>query len=502
MVVSPVETDASQSVQYSDGQPTCSGQILTPEESIALDRWWYGPDVPPDPQFDLGQPAIEVVLRWAARHGLLLYKGLPGDKHPMKHHPWGKGCQDLNREGKCRCWVMWDGKGPALIRVPRHMGVLDEDGPEAAVLTDSMKLPPHFAIRSRTSGGIKRFGFVAGGVRRAIRIRPDFDLIGNPDGKCVWVKIWDDTGYDVIGESDAVPEWPESVISLAAPAGGRRRRKKRRGRSSAIANGSGDLPPTGKLVADGIPVGRQDDWLTRVAAREARAQWEARHVFDEDQITATLARIALASEQDDSDRWTLEQLREKAQSAIRFITNQAETEPAVQQDAQVKVAAASPDGDAVTDSHFAPRFVVEVLRGRYCWVRGWGWMAYREARRGESAAPLVRPDDEEIGELARRGCSGQYEAFLGDNPNPAAQHEEVAEQLSESHVKAVVSLAAGVVPGHAAEFDAHPDLLNCANCVVDLRTGRRWTTTRRSCSPRPPGSITCPGPPTRTGTRP
>ena len=45
-------------------------------------------------------------------------------------------------------------------------------------------------------------------------------------------------------------------------------------------------------------------------------------------------------------------------------------------------------------------------------------------------------------------------------------------QLSEHHVRAVVSLAAGIeIKRDMAEFDRHPDLLCCANCVVDLRTG-------------------------------
>ena len=68
MPVSAVETDAPRSVHYAVGQPACSGRIVTPEESIAVDRWMYGPDAPPDPQFDPEKPAREVVLRWAAHH--------------------------------------------------------------------------------------------------------------------------------------------------------------------------------------------------------------------------------------------------------------------------------------------------------------------------------------------------------------------------------------------------------------------------------------------------
>ena len=481
ITVSAVETDAPRGVQYADDEAESCGRILGFEESVAAGRWFYGPDAPPDPQFDPMRPSREQILRWARWHGLTLYQGRPGAKHPRKHHcdpgckwacsppcarkhrhHWCAGCPErVKREDKCRCFIMWSGKGPALIRVPQHMAVLDEDGPAAAVLTASMNLPPHFAIRSRTTGGIKRFGFIAGGVRRAVRIRDDFDLIGNPDSKCVWVKIWDDAGYDIISQSDAVPEWPEPVTSLAAPAGGRRRGKKRGRQPSASTAGGDELPPTGMLVAGGIPYGRQEDWLFRVADRLAREQWLQRREFDEDQITGTLIAIARASEQDDSDPWTSAQLRDKARSAIEFITRETQMETAE--------AGARSDGDAVTDSHLAGRFAAEVLRGRYCWVTGSGWLAWR----GDRWSRLGK-DDRSVVELAREWVLAQYQAFLdeaGPGKDIASGSKAWLQQLSKQHVRAVAELAEGIVQHDASEFDAHPDLLNCANGVADLRTG-------------------------------
>ena len=278
-----------------------SGTTAETAGDISVARWWYGPDVPPDPEFDPGGNARDQIPRWAARHGLTLYQGWPGNKHPRKHHPQPGSCPEAGPEGLCRCFVMWGGTGPALIRVRQHMAVLDEDSSAAGELTAPMGLPPHFAIRSRSSGGVKRFGFISGGVRRAIRVvddKYDLDLIGNPDGRCVWLKLWDDTGYDLISQTDAVPEWPAAVAGLAGggghggvitgPAGGARR---------AEADGADDLPATAMLVAEGIPYGRQDDWLKSIAAREARTQHLLRHEFDEDKITATLAAIIRASEQ-------------------------------------------------------------------------------------------------------------------------------------------------------------------------------------------------------------
>ena len=111
MPVSAVETDAPRSVHYAVGHPACSGRIVTPEESIAVDRWMYGPDAPPDPQFDPVKPAREVVLRWAAHHGLLLYKGRPGDKHrPARWRGWTVTCPNSprpNLRSRARQFLAW-----------------------------------------------------------------------------------------------------------------------------------------------------------------------------------------------------------------------------------------------------------------------------------------------------------------------------------------------------------------------------------------------------------
>lgn len=127
-------------------------------------------------------------------------------------------------------------------------------------------------------------------------------------------------------------------------------------------------------------------------------------------------------------------------------------------------------GDAqaepITDSHLAERLAGEVLAGSYCWARGLGWMAWRGDR--WAAAP-----DQEVREVARAWMVGQYQQFLdeADEAEIAAQGRAWLTQLSQFHVKAVVTLAEGIVLRDAADFDTYPDLLNCANGVVDLRTG-------------------------------
>jgi len=128
--------------------------------------------------------------------------------------------------------------------------------------------------------------------------------------------------------------------------------------------------------------------------------------------------------------------------------------------------------EPVTDSHLASDFAAEALRDRYCWVAGWGWMAYREARNRERRGTRwFRTDDKDMAELARTWLLGTYELASTSDLDKGAMKAWMA-QLSEHHVRSVVSLAAGIVKRDMAEFDRHPDLLCCANCVLDLRTGK------------------------------
>ena len=353
MTVSIPETIAPGSVRDADDEAESCGRILSPEEDIAVARWLWGPDAQPDPLFDPAGDSRQQVIRWAVRHGLVLYRGLPGAKYPEKYH-CDPGCdrecspectkrhqhhtcelcpERAKPEDKCRCFrfFMRGDDGSILFRLPSWMLVLDEDGSEAAPVVAGLSLPPHFAIRSRSSGGVKRILFLPGGVRRSIRplaAEIPLDVLGNPDSRFIWVKIWDDAGYDVISTSQALPDCPESVLELLTSRGKDTAVSGKHHGGAASLNGSGDLPSTPQLVADGIPHGCQDDWLTKVALREARIQHLAGRALDEDQITGTLIAIARASEQDEDDPWLEAQLRGKARSAISFIRGEVEAEDA------------------------------------------------------------------------------------------------------------------------------------------------------------------------------
>jgi P4 family phage/plasmid primase-like protien len=130
--------------------------------------------------------------------------------------------------------------------------------------------------------------------------------------------------------------------------------------------------------------------------------------------------------------------------------------------------------EEITDSHLADQFAAAVLAGKFCWVSGWGWMAYRQARNRERrGSRWYRTDDKEMTDLARTWLLSTYEAVKEDNPKLSAGEKKAwRSQLAGRHVKEVLSLAAGVrgIRRDIAEFDTHHDLLNCANGVLDLRT--------------------------------
>jgi putative DNA primase/helicase len=135
-------------------------------------------------------------------------------------------------------------------------------------------------------------------------------------------------------------------------------------------------------------------------------------------------------------------------------------------------AAGGESGDAITDSHLAEQFAAEMLQGSYCWVSGWGWMAYREARgRERRGARWFRTDDKDVFELTRMWLRAAFDEFVGNDPDKGTKKAWLA-HLGGRHVREVASLAAGIVKRDMAEFDTHPDLLNCGDCVLDLRTGQ------------------------------
>ncbi len=110
------------------------------------------------------------------------------------------------------------------------------------------------------------------------------------------------------------------------------------------------------------------------------------------------------------------------------------------------------------------------LEPAYRWSSGLGWMHWT-GKRWESVHDAVAIDE------ARLWCVGQYGAALqlhAKDPQSSDAGQVVSEwkrYLHVTRVEALVKFTKGILLVDASDFDGHPDLLNCGNGVVDLRTG-------------------------------
>ncbi|MET8987739.1 phage/plasmid primase, P4 family [Nonomuraea wenchangensis] len=123
----------------------------------------------------------------------------------------------------------------------------------------------------------------------------------------------------------------------------------------------------------------------------------------------------------------------------------------------------------VSDSVLADLAASSVLRGRWRWCVGLGWLQWDGQRWA------VR-DDVLVSEVVRQFLAAQFGKKVeeqGANLNPK-RLQELQALLSASKVRNVTTLARGIdgISTLADQLDANPDLLNTPSGVVDLRTGK------------------------------
>jgi P4 family phage/plasmid primase-like protien len=126
---------------------------------------------------------------------------------------------------------------------------------------------------------------------------------------------------------------------------------------------------------------------------------------------------------------------------------------------------------AMTDAVLSERFAREVLEGYYCWASGLGWMQWDSKRWLPVGVATVREEcrlwvmrkTQEAGAAVSSGDS------ITDNLNRANSWWKIQ---AKSRIEAITELAKGIIQVSSGRFDADPDLLNAANGVVDLRTGK------------------------------
>lgn len=134
-----------------------------------------------------------------------------------------------------------------------------------------------------------------------------------------------------------------------------------------------------------------------------------------------------------------------------------------------ELARAAPKDAAFSDAYLTDTMCDESLTGRFLWAKGLGWMRYDGVRWAES-------DDAQVVEEIRLWAMGHWDEILelhkkDQSSAVRAQMEGWRQLLQSSRLRALAGLAKGPLHAEASDFDPDPDLLNCPNGVVDLRTG-------------------------------
>lgn len=117
----------------------------------------------------------------------------------------------------------------------------------------------------------------------------------------------------------------------------------------------------------------------------------------------------------------------------------------------------------LSDAHVSELLVDRVLRGKYCWAAGLGWMRW-------DGRKWLRTTPEDVIEQSRLFANTLVAEAVARKSDPD-KIRAYTRRLSAGAVRAAADLAKGQLLIDAAKFDQHPDLLNVANGVVDLRTG-------------------------------
>jgi putative DNA primase/helicase len=119
------------------------------------------------------------------------------------------------------------------------------------------------------------------------------------------------------------------------------------------------------------------------------------------------------------------------------------------------------DQDRLEDAYLAKTVAERALRGRYVWCFELGWMGYRGGVWRHVA-------DDHVVERVRVDMIKQFEQEARDHAL-GGRLKELARLLATGKIRSVAGLCRGILEITADKFDAHPDLLNVGNGVIDLR---------------------------------
>lgn len=134
----------------------------------------------------------------------------------------------------------------------------------------------------------------------------------------------------------------------------------------------------------------------------------------------------------------------------------------------------APEAPGARDASFSDAFLTdtvceEALDGSFLYSGGLGWMRYE-------GAVWAHVNEAAVVEQIRLWAKSHWENVLEEYKRDQSRDVKARVDgwkmvLTSGRLKALASLARGPLLCDAREFDAHPDLLNCPNGVVDLRTG-------------------------------
>lgn len=133
-----------------------------------------------------------------------------------------------------------------------------------------------------------------------------------------------------------------------------------------------------------------------------------------------------------------------------------------------------PEIEGARDASFSDAFLTdtvcaEALSGSFLYSGALGWMRYEGSVWAHVNEAAVI---EEVRQWAKTHWEDVLQEYKRDQSRDVkARVEGWRQALTSGRLKALASLARGALLCDAREFDAHPDLLNCPNGVVDLRTG-------------------------------
>lgn len=124
--------------------------------------------------------------------------------------------------------------------------------------------------------------------------------------------------------------------------------------------------------------------------------------------------------------------------------------------------------DTFTDARMAETLADDVLTGRFAWLAGLGWLNW-DGRRWAGCSDATVGEAVRLYVMERFGDESRKHAASSGGDKEVVKGWLAMESVGRQ--RSALTLARGIVERNVTELDRHPDLLNAANGVVDLRTG-------------------------------